>query len=152
MQARRARLLVLQIEAISTGMKMVHRAAQRPKRDDKTCAHVLRVLRRLVRLAPQMIVSVENPFNKNWVNLDCVQATRLVTRMDDARHKLLQGGLSSAWTQGFGRARIPVCCCSMWRRTSVFRGVIMTVHTLCLVGANTRLFCAAILRTLKSRR
>ena len=45
------------------------------KRDDKTCAHMLRVLRRIAVAAPCIIMSVENSYNKNFVNLKCVQDT-----------------------------------------------------------------------------
>ena len=44
------------------------------KRDNKTCAHVLRVLCRIAVAAPRIIMSVENLYNKNFVNLKCVQA------------------------------------------------------------------------------
>ena len=45
------------------------------KLDDQTCTHVLRVLRRIAIAAPRIIMSVENPYNKNFVNLRCVQDT-----------------------------------------------------------------------------
>ena len=43
--------------------------------DNKTCAHVLRVLCRIAVAAPCIIMPVENPYNKNFVNLKCVQGT-----------------------------------------------------------------------------
>ena len=45
------------------------------KRDDQTCTHVLRVRRRIAVAAPHTIMSVKNPYNKNFVNLKCVQDT-----------------------------------------------------------------------------
>jgi hypothetical protein len=46
------------------------------RKDDRTVANVLRALRRIVKVAPDIAVSVENPKSKAWVNLDCVQETR----------------------------------------------------------------------------
>ena len=49
------------------------------RKDDRTVANVLRALRRIVKMAPDIVVSVENPKSKAWVNLECVQQTRQAT-------------------------------------------------------------------------